>query len=416
MSTGILILIVLALGVLAYFAGRMRALATARAERRRLHSLPSYYGQSAALFTAVPALLLMAVWLFLQPLLIEGRVGAMIPDSVIPEGGARSLVMADVRRIADGLDALMEDGQLSEGDLDVMRADISNIRNRLANVGVALGSDVPVPVFEAAKELRKSQNVGGLWMTIAVLAVAAGLGGWSLARIGPDLRARNASESFVLALLIGASLVAILTTAGIVVSLLFETINFFRLYPARDFFFSTVWNPQFRGGSDLGFLPLLWGTFYVSLVALTVAVPIGLMIAIYLAEYASKPLRAFAKPAIEVLAGIPTIVYGLFALITVGPFLRDWIAQPLGLGMSSSSSGAALTWPLHPPAPARRAAPRARGGSRPRGWGSGTRSWGPGSCRPRGTPARSARASTGCGSTSGRSARPSRPVADRCTG
>src|SRR3546814_3143534 len=107
--------------------------------------------------------------------------------------------------------------------------------------------------------------------------------------------------------------------------------------PATEFFFSTVWNPQFRGGSDLGLLSLLWGTFYVSLVALLVAVPIGLMIAIYLAEYAGKSLRSFAKPAIEVLAGIPTIVYGLFALITVGPFLRDWIAQPLGLGTSSSS-------------------------------------------------------------------------------
>src|SRR3546814_7048252 len=105
--------------------------------------------------------------------------------------------------------------------------------------------------------------------------------------------------------------------------------------PATEFFFSTVWNPQFRGGSDLGLLSLLWGTFYVSLVALLVAVPIGLMIAIYLAEYAGKSLRSFAKPAIEVLAGIPTIVYGLFALITVGPFLRDWIAQPLGLGTRS---------------------------------------------------------------------------------
>jgi phosphate transport system permease protein len=86
-----------------------------------------------------------------------------------------------------------------------------------------------------------------------------------------------------------------------------------------------------------GFLPLLWGTLYVSFVALLVAVPIGLMIAIYLAEYSGPHLRSFAKPAIEVLAGIPTIVYGLFALITVGPFLRDWIAQPLGLGTSSAS-------------------------------------------------------------------------------
>jgi phosphate ABC transporter permease protein PstC len=135
----------------------------------------------------------------------------------------------------------------------------------------------------------------------------------------------------------GSSLVAILTTVGIVASLLFESLQFFQLYPASEFYFSTVWNPQFRGGSDFGFLPLLWGTLYVSFVALLVAVPIGLMIAIYLAEYSGPALRSFAKPAIEVLAGIPTIVYGLFALITVGPFLRDWIAQPLGLGTSSAS-------------------------------------------------------------------------------
>jgi phosphate transport system permease protein len=109
------------------------------------------------------------------------------------------------------------------------------------------------------------------------------------------------------------------------------------MYPAEDFFFGTVWNPQFRGGSDLGILPLLWGTLYVSFIALLFAVPIGLMAAIYLAEYASQGVRAVAKPAIEVLAGIPTIVYGLFALITVGPLLRDYLAEPLGLGTSSSS-------------------------------------------------------------------------------
>jgi phosphate transport system permease protein len=109
------------------------------------------------------------------------------------------------------------------------------------------------------------------------------------------------------------------------------------MYPASEFFFSTVWNPQFRGGSELGILPLLWGTFYVSIISLIVAVPIGLMIAVYLSEYAGPNTRSIVKPAIEVLAGIPTIVYGLFALVTVGPFLRDYFAQPLGLGTSSSS-------------------------------------------------------------------------------
>jgi phosphate transport system permease protein len=152
-----------------------------------------------------------------------------------------------------------------------------------------------------------------------------------------DFRARNVSEMAIKVLLILASSVAILTTAGIVMSLLFETIHFFQLYPWQDFFFNLTWNPQFRGGSDLGIGPLLWGTLYVSFVALVFAVPVGLIAAIYMAEYASKRVRAIAKPMIEVLAGIPTIVYGLFALITVGPLLRDYFARPMGLGESSSS-------------------------------------------------------------------------------
>jgi phosphate transport system permease protein len=337
MSVGILILIVLGLSVLGFFFGRHRALSLAAREGRKLHSLPGYYGQSVALFTAVPALLLLAAWLFVQPVLIESQVSGMIPDSVIPEGGARSLVMSDVRRVADGLDAMMEHSGISEDELAQMRADFTNVRGRLAEVGVALGSDVPVEVLDAAKTYRDANKTGSLFMGGAVLVFALCLGGLAFWRVRPEFRARNITETFVKTLLIGSSLVAIMTTVGIVGSLLFETFHFFKLYPAGEFFFSTVWNPQFRGGSDLGILPLLWGTLYVSFVALLLAVPIGLMIAIYLAEYASKTVRSIAKPAIEVLAGIPTIVYGLFALITVGPLLRDWIAEPMGLGSSSSS-------------------------------------------------------------------------------
>lgn len=337
MTPEILTLIVLALMVAGFILGRQRALFLAKRDRVRLHSLPGYYGHSVALFTAVPAFVLMIAWLFLQPMLIDNQISSQIPNSVIPDGGARSLVMADVRRIADGLDALVDQKNISENDLAVMRADISNVRNRLAEVGVALGSNVQPVVFEAAKSYREIGKTATLLRNIAVLAVALIFGAVAWSRIRPAMRARNVSETFVRILLMASSLIAILTTVGIVASMLFETINFFRIYPAEDFFLSTVWNPQFRGGSDLGIIPLLWGTFYVSLVALVVAVPIGLMIAIYLAEYAGRSLRSFAKPAIEILAGIPTIVYGLFALVTVGPFLRDWIAEPFGLGNSSSS-------------------------------------------------------------------------------
>ncbi|MCB1463162.1 MAG: phosphate ABC transporter permease subunit PstC, partial [Nitratireductor sp.] len=337
MTPGILSLIVLGLTALGFFLGRQRALALAARQKVKLHSLPGYYGQTVALFVAVPAFVLMAAWMFLQPVLIESQISSRIPESAIPEGSARSLVMADVRRIADGLNLIVSQGGMSEDDLATMRVDFSNIRGRLADVGVALGSDVSPVAFEAAKSYRKIGNTGTLLRNIAVLAAALGFGFGSWSRITPAMRARNVSETFTRSLLMASSFVAILTTFGIVLSLLFESIHFFRLYPAVDFFFSSVWNPQFRGGSDLGILPLLWGTFYVSLVALLLAVPVGLMIAIYLAEYSGRALRSFAKPAIEILAGIPTIVYGLFALITVGPLLRDWIAQPLGIGTSSSS-------------------------------------------------------------------------------
>lgn len=337
MSVGSIVLIVLVLAAAGYVLGRRRALAASAVSGIRLHSLPGYYGQTVALFVAVPALLVLAAWLFIQPVLIENSISATIPDSVIPQGGARSLVMADVRQIAGGLDAVLRRNAFSEEALVDGNVAFSNVRARLAEVGVALGSDAPREVFEAAISYRQSAKYGRIGMAVVVLALALGLGAWSLMRIKPRMRARNVTENFIRALLIGSSTVAVLTTVGIVFSLVFETAKFFRMYPASEFFFSTVWNPQFRGGSELGILPLLWGTLYVSLIALLVAVPIGLMIAIYLADYAGPTLRSFAKPAIEVLAGIPTIVYGLFALITVGPFLRDWIAQPMGLGNSSSS-------------------------------------------------------------------------------
>ncbi len=178
----------------------------------------------------------------------------------------------------------------------------------------------------------------GLGGAVAASLVLGGAGAlFGLSTIKADFRARTFTERTIMVALILCSLVAVLTTVGIVASLVVETGHFFELYPASEFFFSTVWNPRFGGGSSLGILPLVWGTLYVSAIALVVAVPIGLMSAIYLAEYASKSVRAWVKPAIEILAGIPTIVYGLFALITVGPLLRDYFAQPLGFGDSSSS-------------------------------------------------------------------------------
>ncbi|MCB1478097.1 MAG: phosphate ABC transporter permease subunit PstC [Rhodobiaceae bacterium] len=337
MNIGLLILIVLVIALAGFLLGRRRALSSAGGDIRKLHSLPGYYGQSVFLFSAVPALLVMLVWLLAQPLVIESRVSAMISPADIPDGSTLGLVMADVRRIADGIDVAMAQGTLTKSELDSMRADLTDVRGRLADVGVAIGSNVSQNVFLAAKEFRALTSIGRLAMTIVGVALALAGAAFAYSRITPRYRARNVSEAAIKGLMILSSTVAILTTLGIVLSLVFETVHFFRLYPAQNFFFNPTWNPQFRGGSDLGILPLLWGTLYVSFIALAVAVPIGLMAAIYLAEYASNAVRSVAKPTIELLAGIPTIVYGLFALITVGPMLRDYFAQPLGLGASSSS-------------------------------------------------------------------------------
>jgi phosphate transport system permease protein len=173
-----------------------------------------------------------------------------------------------------------------------------------------------------------------VFVSFALTLVGLGL---AILKISPDFRARNASEKWIMGLLIFASSIAIMTTIGIVFSMLFESLNFFSQYAWTDFFFSAEWSPNFRGNSALGILPLLWGTLYISFIALLLAVPVGLFAAIYLSEYASPRMRSVAKPVIEILAGIPTIVYGLFALITVGPFLRDYFAEPMGFGQSASS-------------------------------------------------------------------------------
>ena len=337
MNTGLLVLAVLVIAIAGFILGRRHSLVTANGDIRNLHSLPGYHGQSVFIFAAAPALLLVCVWLLAQPLVIESRVSSMIEPSDIPSGSTLGLVMADVRRISDGLDVAVAQGALTEAQIDNMRADLTDVRSRLADVGIAVGSNVSQNVFLAAKEFRALNGIGRIAMAIAGLALALAGAAFAYSRITPRYRARNVSEGAIKALMILSSTVAILTTLGIVLSLVFETVHFFRLYPAQNFFFNFTWNPQFRGGSDLGIIPLLWGTLYVSFTALAVAVPIGLLSAIYLAEYASSTVRSVAKPTIELLAGIPTIVYGLFALITVGPMLRDYFAQPLGLGSSSSS-------------------------------------------------------------------------------
>jgi len=332
-----LVLIVLALSAIGYVLGRQRALQSSGGDSRALHSLPSYYGWHVALMALVPAMGLLAVWLIAQPLLVENTISGQLPDSAIPESSTRSLVMSDVRRVAEGLDIAVSQGAMTTDEAATLRSEFTQVRERLAEVGVALGSDVNPAVLSAAQDYRAMSRTGNLMMTVAVLAI--GLLGfvYALSRTAPQFRARNVVEQGIRALLVAAASVAVLTTLGIVLSLIFNTLEFFKLYSAWDFFFGTTWAPSFGGGSELGVLPLLWGTFYISLIALLVAVPIGLFSAVYLSEYAPRKIRSVAKPMLEVLAGIPTIVYGLFALLTVGPMLVQIFGDD-GVGIMQAST------------------------------------------------------------------------------
>jgi phosphate transport system permease protein len=199
-------------------------------------------------------------------------------------------------------------------------------------------------VSAAAQRFRNLRAIGFAAMAVAALSLAMAGATIGFKAISPALRARNQVENAVQFFLIAASTVAIFTTIGIVLSLLFESIRFFKIVPVADFLFGLDWSPQMAMRADqvgasgaFGAVPLFAGTLLISVIAMLVAVPIGLLSAIYMAEYAPRKFRAVAKPLLEVLAGIPTVVYGFFAVVTVAPFLRQ-AGDALGLTIASESA------------------------------------------------------------------------------
>ena len=182
----------------------------------------------------------------------------------------------------------------------------------------------------------------------AVCMALAALGLWrGHGQLAIDFRARNNVERIVQAIMIAASAIAILTTIGIVLSLLFEAWRFFLRVPLHEFLFGVEWSPQTAIRADqvgasgsFGAIPIFAGTLLITLIAMLVAVPLGLLSAIFMSEYASPRVRAVAKPLLEVLAGVPTVVYGFFAALTVAPFFRG-IGESIGLDVSSESALAA---------------------------------------------------------------------------
>ena len=342
MSGIVLLLIVLGLGALAFILARGKALSSVGGDQRALHSRPHYYGFSASILTIAPAVALMVVWGLGQSTLVQSSVAELIPASAIAEGQTVGLLMGDVQRIANGLDTAVAEGALSSDAAAALSTGADDIRGILGSVGVALGADVDPAILKAAQSYRAMQSSGATLRMIAVIGVALLGLAYGFMQTSATYRARNSVERSMRWTLIAAASVAVFTTLGIVFSVIFNTIEFFQLYPAKDFFLSLTWSPSFGGGSELGVFPLLWGTLYISLIALMVAVPTGLFSAIYLSEYASPKVRAFAKPLLEVLAGIPTIVYGLFALLTVGPLLVNVFGDSGLLGVNWMQGGTAV--------------------------------------------------------------------------
>ncbi len=310
-----LVVALLVLSAAGYHLGVRRSLAVSRGNIRQLHSLPSYYGLYTAIWCALPALFLLGIWVFFQDSVVTQLVLAELPESLrnLPEN-RRNLIVNDIRNFVSG----------------------------------NIVSGEPDPAIRAAADhYRYLQFVAGA--AIAVLSVGLAVGGLAVGwrSINPLLRARNRVEQIVKVSLIVCSTIAIFTTIGIVLSVLFESIRFFAAVPATEFLFGLDWSPQTAIRADqvgssgaFGAVPLFAGTMLISLIAMLVAVPIGLMSAIYLAEYANRRLRSFAKPMLEILAGVPTVVYGFFAALVVAPFIRG-IGESVGLNVASESALAA---------------------------------------------------------------------------
>lgn len=317
MQVSVIVIVLLGLMAVGYHFGRRRALGSVGGGTgiRQLHSLPGYYGAYVVLWAALPALVVLFLWGVLQEGMLTELVISGLPDRLRTLPSAElGLVLNDIRNLASG----------------------------------NIVSGEPSPAIRAAADhLVSLQYTADMAKAVVVLALATIAGGFAWHSIAPKMRARNRVEMIVRGLLILSSLVAILTTVGIVLSVLFESIRFFNEIPVTDFLFGLEWSPQTALRADqvgatgaFGAIPLFVGTLLISFIAMMVAVPVGLMSAIYLAEYAGPRVRGLAKPVLEVLAGIPTVVYGFFAALTVAPAIRNF-GESVGLEVASESALAA---------------------------------------------------------------------------
>ena len=315
----ILISLIFLIGFTSYFLGSLRAKKLRTSNQKNLTSLNHYYGYYVALWAVVPALLILLMITSFKSFFIE------------------QYVLSDFIAL----------GSYTETELSLLFTQIENTA-----LGIKLFDENTILIDDAVNKLNYINKTIENLTYVTVLGLSGLLVLYSLININYKLNSRKIVEKFLLVLYFTCSLVAIMTTVGIIFSLLYETLRFFSQVPITDFLFGLNWSPQrvfVREAGDLdtrdlanafGAVPLFAGTFLIALIAMCVSVPVGLFTAIYMAEYASPKVRDWAKPIIEILAGIPTVVYGFFAALTVAPLVRD-IGQGAGLTVSSESALAA---------------------------------------------------------------------------
>lgn len=309
---------VLGLALAGWLSARSRAW-TLRADLARsdtggrLASLPNYHGWYVALWVFVPTIIFVFIWNAISPgLVLQSVLGSPAADGLPAVQSAKLDALREARAVATGAAA-------STTNPDAL--------------------PMVAPFSDALAQYRWI----GIFLTIVIAGAA---GAWSYLRIKPEFGARSKVERVVMAVLILASLVAVFSTFGILASLIFETFRFFEMVPFTDFLFGTFWSPDPMANPDnpdptrYGAIPLFWGTILIgAVIAMVVAIPLGMMSAIYLTQYAHPKFRSWAKPALEILAGVPTVVYGYFAALTVAPMIRD---AAMAIGIANASSESAL--------------------------------------------------------------------------
>ncbi len=313
----VLFLFIVLLGFTSYYFGRRKAYAI-QSTKTRLTALPKFYGYYLAIWCAIPAFIIFSLWAVFEPSIVK------------------FLILSDYS---------------NQGYLDDELNLIYEKTKSLAR-GQFTGEITPF-IERSAEKYLNFRSIAQNSKIVIVLSIIIASVFYAYNRLSGNSRTREPVEKFLNAVLFAASLAAILTTLGIIFSLIFQTIDFFKVIPLLDFLFGTHWYPAkafVRDASEpldpsmysdtFGSVPLFAGTFFIAFIAMCVAIPVGLMSGIYMAEYASNKVRQYAKPLIEILAGIPTVVYGFFAALTVGPFLKE-LGNSMGLEVSAESALAA---------------------------------------------------------------------------